>query len=183
MGLKPRWCAGTGPPAPAPSRRMDAPPGRLGAHTPRPLPRRFLPGPSGWTKGAWPQARRRLKGLLARGCDGHGCCRAGRPGGYRWGPQAAPSSATRTSTRRGQCRVAAGALLGARTRHHAAAGTLAPALGHCRKVPRSDWPGLFPGSTGPDLPRTNKDLEQCCGAYRSHDRRTPGRKGASPREA
>ena len=73
-----------------------------------------------------------------------------------------------------------GGLLGAMTRHPAAAGTLAPALGHFRKVTRSDWPGLFPCSTVPDLPRTNHDLEQFFGAYRYHDRRTTGRKVASP---
>jgi hypothetical protein len=66
------------------------------------------------------------------------------------------------------------------TRHQTAAGTLAPALGHFRKVTRSDWPGLFACYTVPDLPRTNKDLEQFFGAYRYHDRRTTGRKVASP---
>ena len=73
-----------------------------------------------------------------------------------------------------------GGLLGAMTRHQAAAGTLAPALGHFRKVTRSYWPGLFPCYTVPDLPRTNNDLEQFFGAYRYHDRRTTGRKVASP---
>src|SRR5262249_25815588 len=66
------------------------------------------------------------------------------------------------------------------TRHQAAAGTLAPALGHFRKVTRSYWPGLFPCYTVPELPRTNNDLEQVFGAYRYHDRRTTGRKVASP---
>jgi hypothetical protein len=73
-----------------------------------------------------------------------------------------------------------GGLLGAMTRHQAAAGTLAPALGHFRKVTRSYWPGLFPCYTVPDLPRTNNDLEQFFGAYRYHERRTTGRKVASP---
>jgi hypothetical protein len=66
------------------------------------------------------------------------------------------------------------------TRHQAAAGTLAPALEHFRKVTRSDWPGLFSCSTVPELPRTNNDLEQFFGAYRYHDRRITGRKVASP---
>src|SRR5262245_49147098 len=73
-----------------------------------------------------------------------------------------------------------GGLLGAMTRHQAAAGTLAPALGHFCKVTRSYWPGRFPCYTGPDLPRTNNDAEQFFGAYRYHERRTTGRKGASP---
>ena len=73
-----------------------------------------------------------------------------------------------------------GGLLGAMTRYQAAAGTLAPALAHFRKVTRSYWPGLFTCYTVPDLPRTNNDLEQFFGAYRYHERRTTGRKVASP---
>ena len=53
-------------------------------------------------------------------------------------------------------------------------------LGHFRKVTRSYWPGLFACYTVPELPRTNNDLEQFFGAYRYHDRRTTGRKVASP---
>jgi hypothetical protein len=73
-----------------------------------------------------------------------------------------------------------GGLWGAMTRYQTAAGTLAPALGHFRKVTRSDWPGLFACYTVPDLPRTNNDLEQFFGSSRYHDRRTTGRKVASP---
>ena len=71
-------------------------------------------------------------------------------------------------------------LLGAMTRHRAAAGALAPALAHFLKVSRSYWPGLFHCYEVPDLPRTNNDLEQCFGAHRYHERRATGRKGASP---
>jgi hypothetical protein len=73
-----------------------------------------------------------------------------------------------------------GGLLGAMPRDQAAAGTLAPALGHFRTVTRRDGPGLFSCSPVPALPRTNNDLEQFFGAYRYHDRRTTGRKVASP---
>ena len=73
-----------------------------------------------------------------------------------------------------------GGRLGAMMRHRAAAGALAPALVNFLKVTRSYWPGLLPCYEGPDLPRTNNDLEHCCGAYRYHARRAPGRKGASP---
>jgi hypothetical protein len=73
-----------------------------------------------------------------------------------------------------------GGLLGAMTRHRAAAGALAPALAHFLKVSRSYWPGLFHCYDVPDLPRTNNDLEQCFGAHRYHERRATGRKGASP---
>jgi hypothetical protein len=64
--------------------------------------------------------------------------------------------------------------------HQAKAGSLAPAVRHFLKVSRSYWPGLFHGYTVPDLARTNKDLEQFLGAYRSHERRATGRKVASP---
>jgi hypothetical protein len=71
-------------------------------------------------------------------------------------------------------------LLGAMGQHQANAGTLAPAVGHFLKVSRSYWPGLFHCYSIPHLPRTNNDLEQFFGAYRYHERRTTGRKVASP---
>lgn len=71
-------------------------------------------------------------------------------------------------------------LLGAMTRHRAQAGALAPAVDHFLKVSRSYWPGLFHCDSVPDLPRTNNDLEQFFGAHRCHERRTTGRKGATP---
>jgi hypothetical protein len=71
-------------------------------------------------------------------------------------------------------------VLGAMTRHHAKAGSLAPAVDHFLKVSRSYWPGLFHCYSLPDLPRTNNDLEQFFGAHRCHERRTTGRKGAAP---
>jgi hypothetical protein len=71
-------------------------------------------------------------------------------------------------------------LLGAMTRHQVRAGSLTPAVDHFLKVSRSYWPGLFHCYSVPDLPRTNNDLEQFFGAHRSHERRTTGRKGASP---
>jgi hypothetical protein len=71
-------------------------------------------------------------------------------------------------------------LLAAMGQHRAAAGTLAPALAHFLKVTRSYWPGLFHCYDVPELPRTNNALEQYFGAHRYHERRTTGRKGASP---
>jgi hypothetical protein len=100
--------------------------------------------------------------------------------GYRWVHQAAHILSNQDQREALTVQRRLGGLLGAMTRHQAAAGTLAPALGHCRKVTRSYWPGLFPCSTVPNLPRTNNDLEQFFGAYRYHDRRTTGRKVASP---
>jgi hypothetical protein len=71
-------------------------------------------------------------------------------------------------------------LMGAMTRHAEGAGNLAGALGHFRKVTRSYWPGLFFCYDVADLPRTNNDLEQLFGSHRYHERRTSGRKVASP---
>jgi len=65
-------------------------------------------------------------------------------------------------------------------RHQARAGSLTPAVGHVITVSRRYGAGLFHCSSVPALPRTKNDLEQCFGAYRDHERRTTGRKGASP---
>jgi hypothetical protein len=127
-----------------------------------------------------PQELRRLQSLLARGVVDTADVWPDVRVGDRWVHQAAPilRHQDQRDTLTGQRRL--GGLLGAMTRHPTAAGTLAPALEHFRKVTRSDWPGLFPCSTGPELPRTKNDLAQFFGAYRSHDRRTTGRKVASP---
>ena len=71
-------------------------------------------------------------------------------------------------------------LLGAMARHGERAGSLGGALAHFRKVTRSYWPGLFHCYEVPDLPRTDNDLEQLFGAHRYHERRSSGRKVASP---
>jgi hypothetical protein len=71
-------------------------------------------------------------------------------------------------------------LLGAMARHAERAGGLSGALGRFRKVTRSYWPGLFHCYDVADLPRTNNDLEQLFGAHRYHERRSSGRKVASP---
>ena len=57
---------------------------------------------------------------------------------------------------------------------------LAGAVDHFLKVTRGDRAGLFACYGVPDLPRTNNDLERCFGAHRHHERRTTGRKAASP---
>jgi hypothetical protein len=71
-------------------------------------------------------------------------------------------------------------LLGAMARNAGRAGSLSGALGRFRKVTRSYWPGLFHCYAVADLPRTNNDLEQLFGAHRYHERRSSGRKVASP---
>ena len=48
------------------------------------------------------------------------------------------------------------------------------------KVTDSYWPGLFSCYDLSDLPRTNNDLEHTFGSVRYHERRSTGRKQASP---
>jgi hypothetical protein len=128
-----------------------------------------------------PQELRWLKGLLTRGLTDTAALWPDVRVGYRWVHQAAHILSNQDQHEVLTVQRRLGGLLGAMTRYQAAAGTLAPALMHFRKVTRSYWPGLFPCYTVPDLPRTNNDLEQFFGTYRSHDRRTTGRKVASPR--
>lgn len=79
-----------------------------------------------------------------------------------------------------QVRSQLGGLLGAMRRHRVSAGPLAGGVDHFVKVSRSYWPGLFACYDVVGLPRTNNDLEQAFGAFRYHERRVSGRKGASP---
>jgi hypothetical protein len=127
-----------------------------------------------------PRELSRLQSLLARGLRDTADLWPDVRVGFRWVPQVAHilSNQDQRAVLTVQRRL--GGLLGAMTRYQAAAGTLAPALAHFRKVTRSYWPGLFACYTVSDLPRTNNDLEQFFGAYRYHDRRTTGRKVASP---
>lgn len=71
-------------------------------------------------------------------------------------------------------------LLGAMRRHREVVGELGEAVDHFLKVSRSYWPGLFACYDTPELPRTNNDLERAFGSHRYHERRSTGRKGASP---
>jgi hypothetical protein len=57
---------------------------------------------------------------------------------------------------------------------------LADDLRHFVKVSRSYEPGLFYCYDIAELPRTNNDLEHLFGSHRYHERRSSGRKGASP---
>ena len=127
-----------------------------------------------------PQELSRLQALLKRGLMDTAALWPDIRVGYRWVHQVAHILSNQEQREALTVQRRLGGLLGALTRHQAGAGTLAPALGHFRKVTRSYWPGLFPCYTVPDLPRTNNDLEQFFGAYRYHDRRTTGRKVASP---
>lgn len=56
----------------------------------------------------------------------------------------------------------------------------APALERFVHVACRWHAGLFHCYDNAELPRTNNDLEQLFGSYRYHERRTTGRKAASP---
>jgi hypothetical protein len=58
--------------------------------------------------------------------------------------------------------------------------TVAAGLRHFLKVTKSYRPGLFYGYDSADLPRTNHDLEHAFGSHRYHERRSSGRRQASP---
>jgi hypothetical protein len=122
----------------------------------------------------------RLRSLLSGGLSATASLWAPVEAAYDWVFRAAaileniarrPGAAVKASYR---------SLLGAMTRHAERAGDLREALGNFRKVTRSYWPGLFHCYDVPDLPRTDNDLEQLFGAHRYHERRSSGRKVASP---
>ena len=59
-------------------------------------------------------------------------------------------------------------------------GLCSSAVAQFFKVSKSYWKGLFRCYEVADLPPTNNDLEQYFGSARYHERRSSGRKGASP---
>jgi len=71
-------------------------------------------------------------------------------------------------------------LLARMRREAGSAAGLPGAVGHFVKVSASYEPGLFHCYEVADLPRTNNDLEQLFGSHRYHERRSSGRKVASP---
>jgi hypothetical protein len=71
-------------------------------------------------------------------------------------------------------------LLGEMRRRAESEPGLSGALGHFVKVTDGYEPGLFHCYDAADLPRTNNGLEQLFGSHRYHERRSSGRKVASP---
>jgi hypothetical protein len=99
---------------------------------------------------------------------------------YAWVWKAAHILGEEGASTAAQARRQLGGLLGAMKRGAGSAGSLAWGVRHFIKVTRSYWPGLFPCYDVAGLPRTNNDLEQFFGRHRYHERRTSGRKAASP---
>jgi hypothetical protein len=73
-----------------------------------------------------------------------------------------------------------GRLLATMAREKESVGKLEPAIAHFLTATHSYWKGLFHCYDVPGLPRTNNDLEQTFGSVRWGERRTTGRKRASP---
>ena len=127
-----------------------------------------------------PKALGRLRTILRRGLDATASLWPEVRVAYGWVHRAAHILHNDTQETGAAVKRRLHGLLGAMGQHQAKAGPLAPAVEHFLKVSRSYWPGLFHCYNVPDLPRTNNDLEQFFGAYRYHERRTTGRKVASP---
>jgi hypothetical protein len=122
----------------------------------------------------------RLKSLLDRGLATTAALWPPICAAYRWIHRAAHVLDHPGRRRQGKMRQRYAGLLGALGRAVPGAGSMRNALKHFLKVTRSYWPGLFQCYDHADLPRTNNDLEQLFGSYRCHERRTTGRKVASP---
>lgn len=99
---------------------------------------------------------------------------------YRWVHTAARILDNEAEESGTQVRQRYQGLMGAMQRWGSQAGDLAPAMQHFLKVTRSYWSGLFHCYAIEGLPRTNNDLEHLFGTHRYHERRTTGRKTASP---
>jgi hypothetical protein len=100
--------------------------------------------------------------------------------GYQWVHRAAHLLTNDEKQTASQVRQSYAALLTEMEQVPTACETVITMLTTFRKVTASYWPGLFHCYDVADLPRTNNDLEQYFGSARYHERRTTGRKTASP---
>jgi len=123
---------------------------------------------------------RRLCRLIERGLERTRALWAAIRRAYGWIHRAAHILTNGAGLDAGRVARRYGGLTAAVARHRDRAGALAGAVDHFLKVTRSYRTGLFACYGVPDLPRTNNDLERCFGAHRHHERRTTGRKAASP---
>ena len=122
----------------------------------------------------------RLRSLLRAGLSATAALWEPVEAAYDWVFRAAAILANAAGLSGAAVKASYRGLLGAMARLGDRAGDLGGALKHFRKVTQSYWPGLFACYDVPDLPRTDNDLEQLFGAHRYHERRSSGRKVASP---
>ena len=128
-----------------------------------------------------PKALGRLQHLIQRGLDQTASLWPTVQSAYQWVERVAKILSPSPDLDGNRVKRQLRALLGAMARHqYRSSPAVANLLAHFRKVTRSYWPGLFHCYQISELPRTNNDLEQFFGAHRYHERRTTGRKGASP---
>jgi hypothetical protein len=123
---------------------------------------------------------RRIATLVRRGLERTAALWPDVRRAYRWLRAAAFILANRAGLDAPGVQARYERLLAAWAERRGAAGTLADAVDRFVRVTASYRPGLFHCYRVDGLPRTNNALEQLFGAHRHHERRTTGRKAASP---
>lgn len=118
--------------------------------------------------------------LLTRGLDATAALWPSIETAFGWVHQAAHVLGNAAGDAVDAVRATDAALLDEMRSRRDAAGDLAPAIDHFLKVTDSYAPGLFHCYTVDGLPPTDNDLEHAFGTARHHERRTTGRKVASP---
>ena len=123
---------------------------------------------------------RKLRGLLAKGLERTRALWPDVRATYRWVHAAARLLKNTAGRAAEDVKARYARLIEEWGRRKDACGRLGEAVDHFLKVTDSYRPGLFHYLEVPDLPATNNDLEQFFGAQRHPERRTTGRKTASP---
>lgn len=118
--------------------------------------------------------------FLAKGLDATASLWAEVKQGYAWVHRAAHLLSNENHWSAAQMRQSYERLLAEMEHMPPFSETLHTMLSTFRKVTTSYWPGLFHCYDHANLPRTNNELEQYFGSARYHERRTTGRKQASP---
>jgi hypothetical protein len=131
-------------------------------------------------KGSLPRELERLRSFLTKGLTETAPLWSDVEQGYAWVHKAAHLLSNDEQQTAATVRQAYEELLVEMEHTPTSSTTLATMLSTFRKVTTSYWPGLFHCYDQADFPRTNNDLEQYFGSARYHERRTTGRKQASP---
>jgi hypothetical protein len=127
-----------------------------------------------------PRELNRLDGLLVRGLSATAVLWPAIETAFEWVHRAAHLLSNDGNKDGAVVRATYAALLAEMRARRTEAGPLAPAVDHFLKVTDSYAPGLFHCYAVDGLPPTDNDLEHVFGAARHHERRTTGRKVASP---
>jgi hypothetical protein len=127
-----------------------------------------------------PSELTRLKTLLDQGLQATATLWSPLRIAYAWVHEAAHVLGGEEERSAAERRHAYRSVLATMAQEKATVGKLEPAIDHFLAVTGRYWNGLFHCYDVPDLPRTNNDLEQLFGSVRHGERRTTGRKQASP---